>query len=122
MFNPLATVKNIPSWVWLSGAAVVALYILKKGSVQAAVEGVAAAAVSGAGGVVVGGVKGLVLGAGDVIGVPRTSVDRCKNAIMRADNSGAFSYCSAGVFSRWQYLSVRKKLTGKTFTMSDIFN
>lgn len=122
MFNALDAAKKIPVWAYWSLVAVVAIYVIKKGSVQNAAQGVTAAAVSAAGGIVKGAAGGVVLGVGDVLGVPRTNLASCKQAIINADNGKALNYCSAGVFARWQYLSGRKKLTGQTFTMNDIFN
>lgn len=122
MFNPVAIAQKIPPWaIWLTAAGV-ALYVIKKGSLQAAAQGVTAGVVGSVGGVVKGAAGGVVLGAGDILGVPRTSIDRCKKAILIGDNQQAFSYCSAGVYGKWQYLSLRRKLTGQNFTMSDIFN
>lgn len=112
---------KVPTWVYLLGAAGVALYVIKKGGLQGAVAGVTAGAAGVAGDFAKGAAKGAVLGVGDVIGLPRTDLSDCKKAILMADNGDASFYCSAGVFARWQYLSLRKRLTGATFTMSDIF-
>lgn len=122
MLNALNAAKKIPAWAYLTVAAGVALYIVKKGGVQGAAAGVVAAVVSTSGDIAIGTTKGAVLGVGDVFGVPRTDITLCKQAIGMADNGKALNYCSAGVFARWQYLSTRKRLTGKTFTMYDVFN
>lgn len=113
---------NIPNWALYAVAAGVALYVIKKGSLQAAAAGAVAAVVGTAGDVVTGTASGVVLGVGDIVGVPRTDLQACQLAIRSADNLAASQYCSAGVFARWQYLSIRKKFTGQSFTMSDIFN
>lgn len=120
--NPLSVINKVPNWVWLGGAAVVALYVIKKGSLAAAAAGVTEGVISGAGNVVMGAAQGAVVGIGGIVGVPNTNYSLCQKAIMNADNTGASFHCSAGVFAKWQYLSARKKITGKTFTMSDIFN
>jgi hypothetical protein len=112
-------IDKLPQWVWIAAAAgVVVLYVIKKGGIAGAVAGVT----SGAVGVAGSAAGGVVLGVGDILGVPRTDVEECKACISRGDNVGASKSCSAGVFAKWQYLSVRKNLTGQTFTMSDIFN
>jgi len=113
---------NIPNWALYTVAAGVALYVIKKGSLKAAAADAAAAVVGSAGNVAVGAASGVVLGVGDIVGVPRTDLQACQLAIRQADNLAASKYCSAGVFARWQYLSIRKKFTGQDFTMSDIFN
>ena len=122
MFSPISVVKQIPSWAYVLAAAGVALYVVKKGGIQNAAQGATAAVVGTAGDIIKGLTSGMVLGAGDVIGVPRTNINACKNAINSANNAKASAYCSAGVFAKWQYFSTRQRLSGKTFTMTDIFN
>lgn len=119
---PIQYIKKIPNWVWLGSAAAVVLYVIKKGGVKSAAEGVIAGVVGSAGDVIIGAGQGSILGAGDVLGLPRTNETQCQAAIRRGDNLAASKYCSAGVFSKWQYLSLKKRLTGKGFTMADIFN
>ncbi len=82
----------------------------------------AAKGVGVTGSVVTGAASGVVLGVGDVVGVPRTDLQACQLAIRSADNLAASQYCSAGVFARWQYLSIKKRALGIDFTMNDIFN
>lgn len=118
----LEQVKKVPSWVWLGGAAVVALYVIKKGSIENAAAGVTAGAVKGVTGLATGAVKGSVIGIAEVFGIPSTKESQCQVAIRNGANYEASKYCSAGIFARWQYLSAIKKATGKTFTMQDIFN
>lgn len=113
---------NIPNWALYGLAAGVALYIIKKGSLKVAAADAAAAVVGATGNVVTGAASGVVLGIGDVVGVPRTDLKACQLAIRSADNLAASQYCSAGVFARWQYLSIKKKMLGQDFTMNDIFN
>lgn len=113
---------NVPNWALFAAAAGVALYVLKKGSLQAAAADAAAAVVGATGSVVGGAASGVVLGVGDLVGVPRTDLQACQLAIRSADNLAASQYCSAGVFARWQYLSIKKKTLGIDFTMNDIFN
>lgn len=113
---------NVPNWALYAAAAGVALYVIKKGSLQAAAADAVAGVVGSAGNVVTGAASGVVLGVGDVLGIPRTDLEKCKECIRNADNYGASKYCSAGVFAKWQALSLQKKLFGKTFTMNDIFN
>ncbi len=113
---------NVPNWVLYAAATGVALYVIKKGSLQAAAADAVAGVVGATGNVVTGAVSGVGLGIGDIVGLPRTSIDKCKECIRNADNLGASKYCSAGVFAKWQALSIKKKITGKPFTMDDIFN
>ena len=112
---------NIPNWALYTAAAGVALYIIKKGSLKAAAADAVAAVVGTAGNVATGAASGVVLGIGDVAGVPRTDLAKCKACIQAGDNYGASKYCSLGVFSTWQALSLKKKLFGTDFTMDDIF-
>lgn len=118
----LANFKSVPNWVWLAGAAGVAFLVIKKGSVAGAVAAVTETVTSSAVGAIEGAAVGTITGIGAVVGVPSTSRSMCEAAIMAADNLKASKYCTAGQFATWQYLSARKKLTGKTFTLSDIFN
>ena len=122
MLNPINIAKKIPSWAYVLTAAGVALYVIKKGGIQNAVQSATAAVVGTAGSVIKGSTSGIVLGAGDILGVPRTNIVLCKSAINTANNKKASAYCSAGVYAKWQYFSTRQRLTGKTFTMTDIFN
>lgn len=109
---------NIPNWALYMAAAGVALYVIKKGSIQTAVADAAAGVVK----VPASVASGVVQGVGDLVGVPRTDLQSCQLAIRSADNLAASQYCSAGVFARWQYLSIKKRMLGQDFTMSDIFN
>lgn len=120
--NPLEVLNKVPTWAYLAAAGVVALYVIKKGSLENAAAGVTAGVINGAGSVIMGAANGAVIGIGNTIGVPATDYNLCQKAIMQGDNLGASFNCSAGVFTKWQYLSARKRLTGKTFTISDIFN
>jgi hypothetical protein len=113
---------NVPNWVLYTAAAGVVLYVIKKGSIQAAAADAVATVVGTAGDVVTGTASGVVLGVGDIVGLPRTNLQACQLAISQADNAKASQYCSAGVFAKWQYLSIKKKVLGIDFTMSDIFN
>lgn len=67
-------------------------------------------------------VKGAVIGIGSAVGIPETDAQKCKDCIQRGDNYGASKYCSAGVFAKWQYLSMRKRITGQNFSLNDVFN
>lgn len=137
----LTALKKVPNWIWLSGAAVVVLYVLKSGGLKGATSGAVAGLVKGTGQVVIGAFSGLANGTNDLIvggvsksgravgeyirdaiGAPKLNLTKCKLAIAQGDNGEAYTYCEPEIFSRWQVLSVRKRLTGKTFTMSDIFN
>lgn len=109
---------NVPNWALYAVAAGVALYVIKKGSIQTAVADAAAGAVK----IPASIAAGVVEGVGDLVGVPRTDLQSCQLAIRSADNLEASQYCSAGVFARWQYLSIKKRMLGQDFTMSDIFN
>lgn len=131
--------SKIPTWVWLGGAAVVVLYVIKKGGVQGAIAGATSGILGGLGNAVIGvaqgtaqaglGITDYVENAGntvglrlrDALGFKPYNLRKCKQAISVGDNGEAFTYCEAPVFSRWQYLSIRRKLTGQNFTMSDIF-
>lgn len=117
----LPSFNKIPSWVYVAGFAAVALYIVKKGGISQAVAGVTAGAVSGVGSVAGGLIGGVGLGVGDLIGLPRTSDDKCKECILRGDDLCAAANCRASVMLRWQYLSGLQKITGQKFTMNDIF-
>jgi len=119
--NPLAIASKIPLWAYAVVAGVAVLYVAKKGGLQNAAAGATVGIINGAGNVVMGTAQGVVIGAGQIIGIPAVTESACKKAIMNGDNSAASFHCSAGVFAKWQYLSARQKLTGKTFTMSDIF-
>lgn len=114
--------KAVPNWVWLAGAAGVAFLVIKKGSVAGAVAAVAETVTNSAIGAAQGAAVGTITGLGAVVGIPATDRSVCEAAIMSGDNLKASKYCSAGVFAKWQYYSARKKLTGQTFTMSEIFN
>lgn len=120
--NPLSVLNKVPTWAYLAAAGVAVLYVVKKGGLQNAAAGVTEGVINGAGNVVIGAATGAVTGIGGLAGLPATNLTDCQKAIMNADNGRASVYCSAGVFTKWQYLSARKRLTGQTFTMSDIFN
>lgn len=99
----MAAVKKIPSWVWIASAAGVALYIIKKGSISAAVQGVTAGAVGAAGSAATGAASGVVLGIGDVLGIPRTDETACERAQRLGNRFDASKYCTAGQYLKWQY-------------------
>lgn len=101
MFKAVKVLEAVPSWVWVVGAAGVALYIIKKGSVTAAAQDAVAGAVSGAGGLVGSIGSGAVLGVGDLIGVPRTNETLCEQAKRLGKTSEASKYCQAGDFVGW---------------------
>lgn len=113
--------SGVPGWVWIAAAAGVVLYVSKKG-VSGVTQDVTAGAVGAVGDVAAGIVSGIGVGIGDIVGIPRTSISKCQTAIRNADDLAASAHCDAATFSRWQYLSMRKRLTGKDFTMSDVFN
>lgn len=73
----------------LGVAALLALYLAKKG-----VAGAVAGAVTAAGDAAVGTVYGI----GDFIGVPRTDPDRCAQARASGDLWSQSLYCPAGTF------------------------
>lgn len=136
----LEAVKKIPTWAyWLAGAGV-ALYIIKKGGVQGAIAGATTGILGVIGNAVIGvaqgaavagiGITDSVANAGNTVGLgirgalgfQPYNLTKCKQAIAIGDDGQAFTYCTAPVYARWQYLSIIKNLTNKTFTMSDIFN
>lgn len=85
--------KSVPLWVWIAGAAGVALYLSKKG-VQGVVADVTAGAINGAGGVVIGALE--------PFGIPRTSETKCQKAMREGNNWDASFYCDAATFLAWQ--------------------
>lgn len=108
-------VQKVPAWVWLGGAAGVALYIIKKGSLEAAAQGAVAGVVGQAGSVVIGGAEGVILGLGDAIGLPRTDLTKCQQAMKAGDNWRASYECDASTFLAWQ----RRGITSR---FEDLFN
>lgn len=73
----------------LGVAALLALYLAKKG-VAGAVAGVVGAAGDAA--------AGTVYGIGDIIGIPRTSAEQCAQARASGDLWAQSLYCPAGTF------------------------
>lgn len=94
---------KVPQWVWLAGAAGVALYIIKKGGIAPAAQAAVAAVVGTAGNAATGAASGVVLGIGDVIGIPRTDETLCEQAKRMGKNFDASKYCTAGNYLKWQY-------------------
>ncbi|ABE49088.1 hypothetical protein [Methylobacillus flagellatus] len=103
MYKALKALDAIPPWFWMLGAAGVALYIIKKGSVAAAAQDAVAGAISGVGSLAgsVGG--GVVVGVGDLLGVPRTNESKCEMAKRLGNSWDASRYCDAGDFIAWQF-------------------
>lgn len=106
---------KVPSWVWYASAAGVALYIIKKGSLQAAAQGAVAGVVGQAGSAAIGAAEGVIYGIGDVVGLPRTETTKCQEAMARGDNWSASFHCPAATFLDWQ-----KRGIGSQF--EDLFN
>ena len=119
---PIQYISKVPNWVWLGSAAAVVLYIIKKGGVQNAAAGVTAGVINSAGNIVSGAAQGVVVGAGGLVGIPETNLTKCQQSILNAKDLDASKFCTASQFVKWQYLSSRQRLTGKTFTINDIFN
>lgn len=106
MYEVVKLVNKIPPWVWGLSAAGVAFYVIKKGGIAPALQGVTAGAISGAGSVIGGVGSGAVLGVGDLLGVPRTNESKCEMAKRVNSSWDASKYCDAGDFIAWQFNNI----------------
>lgn len=121
MFDPGVLLKKVPAWVWIAGAVGVAIWVSKKGVAGVAAD-VTSGAIKGAGDVANGAITGTVKGIGSVFGVPDTDRAQCEACLRNGDDWCASKYCTAAQFYKWQSLSIRKKIFGTPFSMSDVFN
>lgn len=125
MLKAVAIAQKVPAWAYWLAAAGVALYIIKKGGIQGAAAGVVAGTVKGAVDVVIGGATGIVLGAGDVLGIPRTDESLCRQALTAqstiASRFAATKYCTLKQLSMFQYLTAKKAITRRDFSINEVF-
>lgn len=77
--------------------AALVLYIVAMGGVKNAGKGIGQAAVAG----VDGTAAGVVVGAGNIMGIPDTDIDKCRAAMAAGDTLDASLYCPAPVFIKW---------------------
>lgn len=77
-----------------AAAALVGLYVWRKGGIQAAAAGIASGAVGAAGDVA----SGAVLGVGDAVGIPRTDMTECERAMAEGRTWDASFACPAKTF------------------------
>lgn len=75
-----------------------AVYLLARGRAAAAAQSAGQAVGGAVGGAVVGVAEGVVYGVGDAIGLPRTDVPACENAVQEGRWWDASFDCAAGDF------------------------
>lgn len=88
--------KIPPAYLWMGGAALLALYVLTrqgvaKGLAQGAAEAVVGTVTDAAAGVVIGGAKAL--------GIPETNADACTLALADGDYLKASFVCPASRYA-----------------------
>lgn len=97
------TLDNAPKWALtaaiLAGASV-ALYVIVRGFRGAAAD---------AAGAVVDVATGAIEGIGESVGIPKTDLEKCYDAMQREDNTDASFFCPAPIFLEWQLKSAKKR-------------
>lgn len=125
MLNAITAVKNIPTWAYWIAAAGVVYIVLKKDFVKDAAAGVVAGAINTTIDVVKGAREGVRTGVGDVLGIPRNNESLCKKALLASSTIAtrfeALKYCSQKQLSNFQYLRIRRALTGRDFSINEVF-
>lgn len=94
-------IKSVPPWFWYASAGLIALYVIKKGGVNQAINDAVAGVVNQAGEAVISAGSGVVLGIGDIVGIPRTDAEKCDDCKRNGEVFCASKFCAAKDFLQW---------------------